>query len=88
MEEHVDIDALLEIAASACVPPAPDSVAAAAVPRSVPDATPRVRIGVARDAAFGLCYSECADPALLLPLLALILQQQLPVPGLPCLPLL
>ena len=74
-EEHIDLDALLAIAATARTPPPP---AAAAVPdagareadagapaEGVPaglgagEPWPRVRIGVARDAAFGFYYAEC-----------------------------
>ena len=63
VEEHVDFDALLDIAAGAQVP-ACDSAGGAATQqllarlRSNPAAGPAVRIGVARDAAFALYYSE------------------------------
>ncbi len=80
-EEHIDLDALLALAATAAVPPAPAAEVVAADPdvdRSVAETGAarvsgaeagageqgwrgaRVRIGVARDAAFGFYYAECA----------------------------
>lgn len=57
VEAHVDFDALLEVAALARVPPCAEQ-ALPAPQRSLAAAGRAVRIGVARDAAFGLYYSE------------------------------
>jgi cobyrinic acid a,c-diamide synthase len=53
VEEHVDLDALLAIAAGAAVPPAPAQPAP-----ELPLPRPRVRVAVAKDVAFGHSYSE------------------------------
>lgn len=53
VEEQVDMDALLEIAAGAAVPPAPLQL----LPEPAPP-PPRIRLAVARDVAFGHSYSE------------------------------
>ncbi len=64
---HVDLDALLELAATARPPPPPAALGATGAggpgwPTGERGA--RVRIGVARDAAFGFYYAECG-PGLL-----------------------
>ncbi len=53
VEDQVDIDALLAIAATAAVPPPPAHLAVQPTPSQ-----PRVRLGVAKDVAFGHCYAE------------------------------
>jgi len=66
---HVDLDALLELAATARPPPPPPALGAtgAGGPGWPPcERGARVRIGVARDAAFGFYYAECV-PGLLAP---------------------
>ncbi len=54
MEEYVDLDLLLTEARSATVPAPP----APSPPQAMPPAGPRVRIGVAKDAAFSFYYWE------------------------------
>jgi len=54
VEEHIDIDALLDIAGTATVPLPTTQLA----PQPA-TAHPRIRLGVAKDIAFGHCYSEC-----------------------------
>lgn len=54
VEDHVDIDALLDIAGTATVP-----LPAAQLAPQPATAHPRIRLGVAKDIAFGHCYSEC-----------------------------
>lgn len=67
VEEHVDVGALLEIAGRAGVPALPEPCPAAPSGGNAGEGggeganekgARRVRLGVARDAAFGLCYSE------------------------------
>ena len=80
-EAHIDLDALLAIAATARTPPAAPPPAAAEADAGAREADagppaegvpaglgagepwPRARIGVARDAAFGFYYAECAPCA-------------------------
>jgi cobyrinic acid a,c-diamide synthase len=50
--EEVDIDRVLAIAANAPLPPAPSLVPAD------PDSAPKLRIGIARDRAFGFYYPD------------------------------
>lgn len=53
--QHLDVDALLEVAASA--PALPEAQNGAGEPRR----EPRVRIGIARDEAFGFYYQDTLD---------------------------
>ena len=56
IEAHVDLDGVMEVAAQARVPACASSAPPA--PQPPPPGTPRVRIGVARDAAFCFYYHE------------------------------
>ncbi len=53
VEDQVDIDALLAIAATAAVPPPPAHLAVQRAPTQA-----QVRLAVAKDVAFGHCYTE------------------------------
>ena len=57
MEAHVDLDGVLQVAGQARV--RPSSASSDPQPPPPPE-VPRVRIGVARDAAFCFYYHECA----------------------------
>lgn len=67
VEEHMDLDGILEVAAQANVPACKASTLAVARASSLPSA--RVRIGVARDAAFCFYYHEYASHSLAVPTL-------------------
>ena len=54
LEHNVDLDALVELASQACMPPVPEGHPAVSF-----DGEHRVRLAVARDAAFSMYYSEC-----------------------------
>ena len=56
LEENVDLDALMELASQACMPPVPEGHPAVSF-----DQEHRVRLAVARDAAFSMYYSECVS---------------------------
>ena len=53
LEENVDLDALVQLASQACMPPVPEGHPAVSF-----DQEHRVRLAVARDAAFSMYYSE------------------------------
>ncbi len=53
LEENVDLDALVELASQACMPPVPEGHPAVSFEQEH-----RVRLAVARDAAFSMYYSE------------------------------
>lgn len=54
LEENVDLAALVELASQACMPPVPEGNPAVSF-----DQERRVRLAVAKDAAFCMYYSEC-----------------------------
>lgn len=56
LEQNVDLDALVELASQACLPPVPEGHPAVSFPQEH-----HVRLAVARDAAFSMYYSECVS---------------------------
>lgn len=54
LEMNVDLDALVELASKACVPPVPEGHPAVSF-----EQRHHVRLAIARDAAFCMYYSEC-----------------------------